>query len=351
MNLLEQEKKREIIGNFYNENCSKGKLFTVNHFKNMKIPRRTIYDIIKRLEKNISLKRKVGSGRKAWKVNKKNRKKIVSLVNGKSGNSQRKLGKKFGVSHNHIGRILKKEGVKYYKRQNAPYVSEKQKATQKSRLMKLKKRIMNEAKHNDIVIDDESYFGLTGYDQPGNEGYYTTNKAEVSVDVKYKRKQKYASKILIWLAISPKGHSEVFFAKNKNAMNSETYTNECILSRLMPFLEKHYPNKNYLFWPDLATSHYAKRTIDVYSQNNINYVLKDENPPNTPQLRPIEHFWSSLKNLVYGGNWEAKNIECLKKRIKKKLLEIDKSVFQRMMENVKTKIQQAAKDGADSLLK
>ena len=80
MNLLEQEKKREIIGSFYKENISEGKMFTVNHFSKMKIPKRTIYNIIKRVENNISLKRKLGSGRKEWKTNKKIRKSIVSSV-------------------------------------------------------------------------------------------------------------------------------------------------------------------------------------------------------------------------------------------------------------------------------
>ena len=174
--------------------------------------------------------------------------------------------------------------MKYYKRQYGPHASQKQKAAQKSRLTKLKKRIMNASKFHDIVMDDESYFGLSGFDQPGNQGYYAKNKEQVDIDIKYKRKQKFSPKILIWLAISPKGHSEIFFAKNKQAINAEIYSNECIRSRLIPFLEKYYPNKDYLFWPDLATAHYAKTTTDVYSENSINYVLKDGNPPNTPQL-------------------------------------------------------------------
>ena len=92
--------------------------------------------------------------------------------------------------------------MKYYKRQYGPHASQKQKAAQKSRLTKLKKRIMNASKFHDIVIDDESYFGLSGFDQPGNQGYYAKNKEQVDIDIKYKRKQKFSPKILIWLAIS-----------------------------------------------------------------------------------------------------------------------------------------------------
>ncbi|RNA02961.1 glucosylceramidase 4 [Brachionus plicatilis] len=39
----------------------------------------------------------------------------------------------------------------------------------------------------------------------------------------------------------------------------------------------------------------------------INYVTKDINPPNVPQARPIENFWSCLSENVYEGGWQASN--------------------------------------------
>ena len=37
------------------------------------------------------------------------------------------------------------------------------------------------------------------------------------------------------------------------------------------------------------------------------FVAKDQNPPNAPQIRPIERFWAILKFLVYEGNWSPQN--------------------------------------------
>ena len=33
---------------------------------------------------------------------------------------------------------------------------------------------------------------------------------------------------------------------------------------------------------------------------------KEDNPPATPQIRPIEQFWSMLKAKVYENNWSAR---------------------------------------------
>ena len=36
-------------------------------------------------------------------------------------------------------------------------------------------------------------------------------------------------------------------------------------------------------------------------------VPKNLNPPNAPQIRPIEMYWGALKQKVYAKNWSAKN--------------------------------------------
>jgi hypothetical protein len=60
--------------------------------------------------------------------------------------------------------------------------------------------------------------------------------------------------------------------------------------RVLPFIRQSHQYDNYLFWPDLSTSHYAKDCVD-WMKENINFVAKYMNPPNVPQTRPIENLW------------------------------------------------------------
>jgi hypothetical protein len=58
-----------------------------------------------------------------------------------------------------------------------------------------------------------------------------------------------------------------------------------------------------------------------YTRLNIKTVSKNLDPPNVPQVRPLENFWAILKRKVYSDGWTAKSIEYLinknKERVRK----------------------------------
>ena len=61
------------------------------------------------------------------------------------------------------------------------------------------------------------------------------------------------------------------------------------LKRLIRFIDKNYdPRDQVLLWPDLATCYYKKENLDFLRDNGIAFVEKIDNPPNAPQIRPIE---------------------------------------------------------------
>ena len=95
----------------------------------------------------------------------------------------------------------------------------------------------------------------------------------------------------------------------------------------------------------------VQKTQDFLTQNDTYFVPRDHNPPNGPQIRPIEIFFGILKQHVYAGNWSAKSRESLIRRIKKCMAEIDMTTMViKMFENLKPKINQANINGLDSLL-
>ena len=82
----------------------------------------------------------------------------------------------------------------------------------------------------------------------------------------------------------------------------------------------------------------------------MNFFPKLHNPPSASQIRPIEVFWSILKQKVYIGNWSAKNRHQLIRRIKKWALKIDPDVITKMFQNLKARIHKANENGLTSLL-
>ena len=75
-------------------------------------------------------------------------------------------------------------------------------------------------------------------------------------------------------------------------------------------------HKDVWFWPDLATCHYSNDSQAQMTAQDIQYITRDINPPNAPMIRPIEMYWSILKQKVYESNWSAKNCDQLIRKIK-----------------------------------
>ena len=151
---------------------------------------------------------------------------------------------------------------------------------------------------------------------------------------------------MLWLAISPRGVSKQYFCKSGGALTRETYRKECVEKRLIPFIDSKHKREDILFWPDLATCHYARQTQELLEGEGIPFVPKEQNPPCFPQLRPIEDVWAMLKAKTYMGGWEAKSEEQLKRKIGQSIKSLNQEVLKNMMRGLPQRVLKAARAGA-----
>lgn len=254
---------------------------------------------------------------------------------------------KFGCSQSHIVQtIQRKTDIDYHKKQQIPDRSE----NQLSQLQPRCGRMCRKFRGRDFILDDESYFTFSHSNKNANAGFWSSAVTNVPKDVKYKKKSKFEKKILVWLAISARGISRVFLVPSGLGVNQEVYLRECIIKRLLPFIQQYHADGNYVFWPDLASSHYAKSVVQFLREKNVIFVEKEDNPACAPELRPIENFWSILKGLVYENNWEAQTIDQLKNRIQYCLKKVEKNTVQAMISSVYKKLDAVRRYGEAALL-
>jgi hypothetical protein len=168
------------------------------------------------------------------------------------------------------------------KRKTVPKSNENQNLKQRKCLNKLRMGALKPSLTTHIIEDDESYFIIDGSNNCGSDSYFSHPSLEVAVKLSINLKRKIQIKFLFGFAI-----------------NSNTYINECIKKRLIKFIEKYHSDDNYILCPDLLSSHYPIKTISSFEELGINYVKREENSPNVPQLRNIEKFWVHLKRNVY----------------------------------------------------
>lgn len=310
------------------------------------ISERTLYRVGKNVRNNKPLSNYANCGRRPLKMDAR---KIASFKRIAEGWDKSKglLAEKFGISKPYCIHLLKKFGIDTWSKVDAPKSTPAQQQRQIDRLQSLSSDLMKVNGHRDIIMDDESYFPLSG---KTSKHFLSSDRKSVPDNTKFKVRSKFEKRLLVWIAISKKGHSEPFFVPKNCAVTAEIYRTNCITERLKPFIEKYYPNGRYMFWPDGASAHYASSTLETFENLAIKVVEKEQNPPNVPQLRPIERFWSHLKQKVYKDGWEAKTFRQLKLRIKKMLKEFELEYFENLMKNCKEKIAHASANGPLSVI-
>jgi transposase len=299
---------------FYRLHADKGKPFTWNHFKLEGESRATVYRLMKHCEQNKPEERKKGSGRKPKIDTSVNRGRLKRMMDHRKGKSLRKVAKKMKCSKSTVWNMLRKmkQPILNYKRRKRP----KRTAIQRLVARPKCRQIYMNYRHHKFILDDESYFTLSNADMNGNDSYYSSNPNITPETVKYYDVAKFEPKILVWVAISPSGMSDYWIVPSKMAINQKVYLEECLKRRLVPFIEKYHRGNNYVFWPDLASAHYANSVQDWLREQGIHCLPKKINPANVPEARPIEDFWAHLKRMVYEDGWEAQNVKQLEKKIR-----------------------------------
>ena len=119
-------------------------------------------------------------------------------------------------------------------------------------------------------------------------------------------------------------------------MRAPIYIQECLEKRLLPLIKSHsIPT---LFWPDLASIHYPKMTLDWFKNNNILFVPVDCSAPNCLQHRPIEIYWTEVKEILRKGGKEAKNALSFQKYWEAAARCVDESTVKRLMRGLGSKV-------------
>ena len=139
-------------------------------------------------------------------------------------------------------------------------------------------------------------------------------------------------------------NSKPLIKESNFAINADVYLRECLQKWLIPYIRENYDD-NYVFWPDKASSHYAKPVIRCLCEEGVNFVEKEDNPANVPKARSIKDFWSILKGRVYAKAWKAKNTHQLTNRIKLCLKQMDLDLVQKLAENTKKRIDTIRRKG------
>lgn len=331
-----QQESRELVIKIYLENPLRNQK-TIARIA--KVGQSTVSDIIKKFKDDLSVEKKQGGGRKKGFVDKRKAEKVVALLEKNPGLSHRKVAKKMNCSEGLVRKIKKDAGLKTYKVQNIPDRNALKNSEAQCRAKKLGQEFLQKFKC--CVMDDETYVLSKFAQLPGQEFYSAKERGGVAERFRTKLKSKFPKKFLVWQAICSCGQRSASFVTS-GTINSDIYVKECLQKRLLPFIAKH--NVSTFFWPDLASCHYSKRSLEWFEAKNVKLVPKMANPPNCPELRPIERYWALVKRELKNTKKEASNIKEFKNKWNNATKKIPETTIRALMERLPEKVNEFCKN-------
>lgn len=321
---------------YYFENVvGRSKFKTVKHFSDEGVRRHSIYKMLRRFQSTKSTNYKKIPGRPATVGTPKVITKIRNLFQKNPSITTKAVGKRVRASQQTVSRLkVKKLGIKSFKKRIAPKYVKDQESRAKSGCLHVYKNQLSKV----LLMDDETYVPWDPQDVPGTKYFHAADPKSVSYSHKVKPKAKFAKKILVWQALDEHGNvSDAYISEG--TMNKDIYLEECIYARLLPFIDQHHNRSEVIFWPDLATSHYAKNVTTHLKQEKLEFIEKSKNPPNVPQARGIEMFWSLCKAEYSKRSSQPKTLRGFKqiwKKISKEVAEKSaKSVMDKGLKNLR----------------
>lgn len=308
--------------------------------KSVNCSKSAVYQIIKKFGEHNTIDDLPKSRRRKGPVCKKTEESVVKYLNSGKSLSVREIAKKVKISVGSVQNIKKRNNIKTFKKQKIPKRSAAQQDRAKKRSRRLYKILVSKS-NCCILMDDETYVKMDSQTLPGPQFYNAVVGENVSDEVKAIKVDKFGKKVLVWQAICSCGlKSSTFFIFG--TIGGDIYRNECLKKRLFPLYHQH--DIPPLFWPDLATAHYAKETLDLMKANNVDFVEKEDNPPNCPQLRPIERYWANVKRYLQKNGQEAGNIADFKKMWAAASRKVSKDSVRKLMKNIRVKVRNFSRE-------
>lgn len=341
---------REALVQAYSSTVGNGRKERVaNLFKGV-VQRRTVYDILTRYDECGTIIPFRKTGRPITLATKTGVRKLSQLVDHKDKMPDSLAAKKMGWSRSYVQKVRSQQlNIKKYKKRWAPFYKRGQDTEVQTKCRRLLRKTFLPGSTGLIVMDDEHYIYLDENKTTSTMFYNSSDRNATPATMQVKPVRKFCPKLMVWQALSMRGRSQLYVVPSGMNVNKELYLKECIKKRLIPFINKAYPNGDAIFWPDKASAHYADVVMDHLQSVGVKVVKKDDNPTNLPQARPVERYWAEIDRRLSVLKKRAENLKELSDQVKKVAKNIPESYVQDLMSSVRTKLRRISDSGVYSV--
>ena len=263
----------------------------------------TLKRLCRQINENESIiERKKGSGRPKSVRTTENISKVHELICSQedrpgTSKSTREIARAVGISEGSVRNIAKSDiGLSSFKRTPVQVINE---ATRQKRLTRSKSllRRLTVQKSKRVFFTDEKIFYISPpVNSQNNRLWCAGRKRDVDPKRLLVERAKFSAHVMVSAGTSYAGKGRLHFVADKAKINADYYVNS-LLPQLIEDCEKLMPG-SFIFQQDGAPAHTARQTQEWLALKCPEMINKDEWPPNSPDLNPLDyHVWGAMLHM------------------------------------------------------
>ena len=263
----------------------------------------TINKICKRVDScGSAVERKVGSGRPKTARTAVNIEKVKELLCSQedqpgTGQSTRQVARQLQISQFSVRNIANNDlKMKSFKRVGVQMLSEATKIKRLTRSKALLRRL-TAAKCRRVFFTDEKVFYIDPpLNSQNNRLWSVGRKKNIDPRRLLQQRAKFSQRVMVSAGVCDSGKGRLHFVDEKVKVNAEYY-----MKSLLPGLLNDCHTllgDDFIFQQDGAPAHTARQAQQFLQNESPEFIAKDEWPPNSPDLNPLDY---SVWGLMLGS--------------------------------------------------
>ena len=255
----------------------------------------TLNKICKRVDETGSAAvRKLGGGRPKSARTATNIEHVGEFICSQEGHpgtskSTRDIAADLGISHMSVINIAKKDlGLKCFKRVAAQVLNVATRGKRLSRCRRLMRRLTVRKLQKVFFTDEKAFYLDPPVNNQGMRVWGVGRKRDLSSERLVRQRAKFSRHVMVSAGVCYNGKGRLHFVPDKVKVNTECYVN-----RLLPDLLQDCHDllgEDFVFQQDGAPAHTANRTQNFLEQNCPDFIKKDDWPPNSPDINPLDFY-------------------------------------------------------------
>lgn len=246
-----------------------------------------------------AVERRPGSGRPKSARSAENIQHVAELICSQddqpgTSKSTHQIARDVGISVRSVRNIAKCDlGLTCFKRSVAQVISEDTRLRRLTRCAALLKRLTLRQTKRVFFTDEKMFYLNPPVNTQNNRVWSAGRKRDVSSERLLVQRAKFSAHVMVSAGVCYQGKGRLHFIADKAKINAAYYT-----ENLLPLLTQDCRDllgANFVFQQDGAPAHSSGRAQDWLAAHCPDFLRKDEWPPNSPDLNPLDfHVWGAM---------------------------------------------------------